>query len=124
MVIAAATHEDMMITRDDLLVANNMLSDLELDMPQVFARIGRTENALYAERFLSHLRRVGAISYADAHKFIYSHFPDARDMEGIMTGIIRAGFVELVNQGGTPWLFWKGKDIAGSISPNPPGTKH
>ena len=91
MVISASRDDSLIITADDLQLANAMLEDLEQDMNKVFSRIGRSENSLHAERFIDFVNRKGSISYAEAYKMIHIHFPDFRDFEGILTGAVRSG---------------------------------
>ena len=91
MVISASRDDSLIITAEDLQLANAMLEDLEQDMNKVFSRIGRTENSLHAERFIDFVNRKGSISYAEAYKMIHIHFPDFRDFEGILTGAVRSG---------------------------------
>ena len=91
MVISASRDDSLIITAEDLQLANAMLEDLEQDMNKVFSRIGRSENSLHAERFIDFVNRKGSISYAEAYKMIHIHFPDFRDFEGILTGAVRSG---------------------------------
>jgi len=65
-------------------------------MRKVFDRIGKTEQALNAERFISIVSRHDGISYEDAYKTVHSSFPDMRDFEGIFNGAIRSGQIALV----------------------------
>jgi len=97
MVISASRSSDRIITVEDLQLANNMLLDLEADMPKVFSRIGRTEDSMQAERFIEYVIRKGSVSYEEAYRMIHLYFPDHRDFEGILTGAIRSGQIELVS---------------------------
>ena len=78
------------------IIANTMLLDIEKDMGRVFSRMGRTEDSMQAERFVDFVRRKGTIPYADAYKMIHIYFPDFRDFEGILTGAIRSGQIEII----------------------------
>lgn len=97
MVISASRSSDRVITAEDLQLANNMLLDLEADMPKVFSRIGRTEDSMQAERFIEYVIRKGSVSYEEAYRMIHLYFPDHRDFEGILSGAIRSGQIELVS---------------------------
>ncbi len=97
MVISASRSSDRIITAEDLQLANNMLLDLEADMPKVFSRIGRTEDSMQAERFIEYVIRKGSVSYEEAYRMIHLYFPDHRDFEGILSGAIRSGQIELVS---------------------------
>jgi len=95
MVLSASRGDSLIITAEDLQLANTMLEDLEKDMHRVFNRIGRTEDSMQAERFIDFIQRKGTLPYADAYKMIHTHFPDFRDFEGILEGAIRSGQVRL-----------------------------
>lgn len=91
MVWAAAQRDSLIITAEDLQLANTMLEDLETDMPKVFSRIGRSEESLQSERFIAFVEKKGAIPYEEAYRTIHAYFPDFRDFEGILNGAVRSG---------------------------------
>lgn len=97
MVLAASESDQLVLTADHLALADTLVTELEADMPKVFSKIGRSEASVQAERLLEYLRRRGAegVSYEGAYRFIHAYFPDAQDFEGILTGLIRAGLVDL-----------------------------
>lgn len=95
MVLAAAQSDELTLSAEVLAAANVMISDIELDMPQVFARIGKSEAALQAERLVSHIKGRGGCSYEEAFRFIHSHFPGQKDMEDVVSGAVRAGLLQL-----------------------------
>jgi len=97
MVLSASRGDSLVITAEDLQLANQMLEDLEADMHRVFSRIGRTEDSMQAERFIDFVRRKGTITYHDAYKMIHVYFPDFRDFEGILQGAINSGQIQIVN---------------------------
>ena len=97
MVLSASRSDSLVITEDDLQLANTMLEDLEKDMHRVFSRIGRTEDSMQAERFIEFVRRKGTIPYAEAYKMIHVYFPDFHDFEGILTGAIQSGQLEILS---------------------------
>lgn len=104
MVLAAAQRDQLVIEPGDLQIANEMVTDLEADMPLVFAKIGRTEQALHVERFIAHVQRLGAIPYGDAFKFLHMHFPSGYELENVISGVIKSGFMILDPNGGQPLL--------------------
>lgn len=95
MVIAAAKRDGLVITQEDLELANIMVTDLEKDMPQVFAKIGRSEESNQVERFVEEVNRRGAIYYDDAMRMLHTFFPKASDIEGVLAGMTRAGYIRL-----------------------------
>ena len=96
MILSASRSPSLVITEEDLQLANAMLLDIENDMHFVFSRIGRTEDSMQAERFIDFVRRKGSIPYADAYKMIHIYFPDFRDFEGILSGAIQSGQLRIV----------------------------
>lgn len=101
MVLVAARSDELVIHRHDLELADQMLTTIEADMPKVFSKIGRTEQSLHAERFISIITRKGKVYYDDAYKVIHAHFPDFRDFEGVLNGAIRSGQLAIGTETGT-----------------------
>ena len=97
MVLSASRGSSLVITEEDLQLANTMLEDIENDMHRVFSRIGRTEDSMQAERFIDFVRRKGCIPYHEAYKMIHIYFPDFRDFEGILSGAIQSGQISIIN---------------------------
>lgn len=96
MVLSASRSDSLVITEEDLQLANTMLEDLEVDMHRVFSRIGRTEDSMQAERFIEFVRRKGIVGYHEAYKMIHIYFPDFRDFEGILSGAVNSGQVQII----------------------------
>lgn len=103
-VIAASQRDELVITKEDLQLADTMLKTVEKDLEKVFSRIGRSEDSLQAERFIQFIQRRGSVTYQEAYRLIHSYFPDFRDFEGIVSGAIRSGFVRLEQRGSEFWL--------------------
>jgi len=95
MILSISERDNLIITRDNLELAETMLRDLENDMPKVFSRIGRSEVSLQTERFIDFLKRNKEVEYGKAYMMIHNHFPDFRDFEGILMGAVRSGQVKL-----------------------------
>lgn len=101
MVLAVSERDERVITLEDLVAADIMVTDLEADMPQVFAKIGKTTDSLQADRFINFVRRKSVVSYEEAYRYIHTYFPDVTDFEGIVAGAIRAGYMKLEVHMGT-----------------------
>lgn len=99
MIIAAATRDEMRIEAQDLALANKMVSDLEEDMQKVFAKIGRTQESIQAEKFIKYIATHGPLSFEDAYRYIHLHFPDMKDFEGILQGALRSGQIKMESKG-------------------------
>jgi hypothetical protein len=93
MILAAAQRDDLIILPEDLALANTMISDLETDMPKVYAKIGRSEDSIHAERFVKFVQANSPIKYEKAYRYIHTNFPDMKDFEGILAGAVRAGYI-------------------------------
>ncbi len=96
MVLSASRNDSLVITVEDLQLANTMLEDIETDMNRVFSRMGRSEDSMQAERFIEFVKRKGSIPYSEAYKMIHVYFPDFRDFEGILAGAIQSGQIRIV----------------------------
>jgi hypothetical protein len=99
MVLAASQRDELILLEEDLALANQMVTELELDMPKVFSRIGRTEESIQAERFIKFVQARGRVPYEVAYRHVHSAFPKLRDFEGILSGAIRSGAIIQVQEG-------------------------
>jgi Protein of unknown function (DUF3987) len=108
MVIAASQRDDLVISVEDLALANTMLTSTEKDINKVFARIGKSEESLHAEQFIQLVQKRGAVSYTEAYATIHAYFPNFKDFEGIVAGAIRAGFVTMQQKGNDFWFVYSG----------------
>jgi hypothetical protein len=104
MVLSASQRDQLVIEAGDLQIANEMVSDLEADMPHVFSKVGRTESALHVERFIAHVQRNGAIPYTEAFKYLHMHFPSGYELENVIAGVIKSGFMVIDPNDGKPLL--------------------
>lgn len=95
MVLAASESDVMVVDERHLSLANVMVSDLELDMPKVFAKIGRTEDSIQAEKFIDFVVKNSPVTYQQAYQFVHRAFPYTKDFEGIVAGAIGAGLIKM-----------------------------
>lgn len=105
MVLAAAESNKLQITAEHLAVADQMVSDLEPDMQYVFSKIGKTEDAVYAERLIWYVAKRGGCPYAEAYRYVHAYFPKMQDFEAVITGAVRSGYLKLKQQGNEMWLY-------------------
>lgn len=110
MVLSVSRGDSLVIERDDLILADVMLTKTEAGFKNVFSRIGRTEESLHVERLCTYLQRKGerGAKYQDAYLSIHAHFPDFKDFEGVLTGLIRSDQVGMRQEGANMVLYWKG----------------
>lgn len=99
MVLAAAETDSLWITAEHLAIANQMVTDLEPDMQQVFSRIGKSADALGADRLLAFIRRQGRVSAEQAQVFGQQAFPSNREYTDILASFIRSGQVRMIQEG-------------------------
>jgi hypothetical protein len=106
MVLSAASGDSLTITAEHLAIAHSMVTDLEPDMAKVFAKIGKTDTAIYAERLLGYVasRPTGGCSLMEAYKYIHQYFPSMRDFEDVLAGLIRAGYLLTRQENAQIWL--------------------
>jgi hypothetical protein len=95
MVLAASQRDELVITKEDLVTSNAMITDLEPDMARVFEKIGLTEESRQTERFIKYVQSNGAVRYEEAYRYVHSHFTNLKDFENIVAGALRAGYIEL-----------------------------
>lgn len=95
MILAISRSDDLVIGLEDLVLADRMLAQTEEHLDKVFSRIGRSEESLQAERFVMFVKKHGKVPYPKAYQYIYTHFPDFKDFEGMLTGAIRSGQIAM-----------------------------
>lgn len=93
MVLSAAYKDELKIRLEDLQLADAMLTAIEGSLDKVFAQIGRTEQSVNAEKFITLIAKRGAVGvkYEEAYRLVHTYFPDASDYEGILAGAMRSG---------------------------------
>lgn len=99
MVLAAAQREELVITRQDLMSANEMVTALEREMPKVFANIGQTEEAQHSEQLIACILRRKSIEYEALFREMFRILPTSKAFEDALNGAVKAGFVSLVRRG-------------------------
>lgn len=97
MILSASSRSDQIISEEELYLANTMVTDLEKDMPRVFEKIGKSDQSVQVDRFLHFCRQKGILTYEEAYKNLHTHFPDGKESDSIMQGVIKAGFLRLKN---------------------------
>jgi hypothetical protein len=95
MVLAASRSDKLIISVEDLQLANEMVTDLESDMPNVFAKIGRSDVSLQAERLLTFIARKGYVTKTEAYRYTHAYFPSAKEFDDVVDGLIRSGQIRV-----------------------------
>jgi len=104
MILSASKGDSMEITYDTFRLAETMMADLEPDMQKVFAKIGRTDTSLQAEKLLGLIGKNGGMTYELAYRQVHTFFPTFSDFEGVLTGLIRSGQVTMSQTDKGFWL--------------------
>jgi hypothetical protein len=105
MILAAAESSRLVITAEHLALADRMVSDLEPDMQMVFSKIGKSDEAVYAERLIWYVEKRQGCAYAEAYRFVHAHFPKLQDFESVIQGALRSNYLVLKQKGSEMWLF-------------------
>jgi hypothetical protein len=103
MILAASVRDELIITKEDLQAAHDMVTTLESQMPKVFDKIGMKGEAVHMERILRAVVVRGAMPYADIFKMFGRQFPRAGDMEEILKGIVTSGQLRIEQRDGQVW---------------------
>lgn len=93
MILSVAAGDSLEITAHNLQLAEIMLKQTEKDAQKVFGRIGQTPQASNANRLVEFVKRYGEVPYATAYRYVIPYFPDAREFEGILAGLMKAGIL-------------------------------
>lgn len=104
MVLSAARCDDLIIELEDLQLAVTMLDSVEPDLRKVFSRIGRSDESLHADQFISFIRQKKRVEYSEAYQQIHLFFPNFKDFEGIVAGAVKSGQIILFEEGGKFWF--------------------
>jgi hypothetical protein len=108
MIFSVSRGDSLQITAEDFGMAEQMLQSIEIDLAKVFAKVGKSEEAIQAEKLLDFVKRVGEAPYDACYRVLHSAFPDARDFEGIVSGSIKAGYCIMTQKGGVIHLKYIG----------------
>lgn len=114
MVLAASSHDRLVLTQEELSVANDMVTDLEADMPLVFGKIGRSDISMQADRFLNFIVKKGRVKVEEAYRFIHAYFPSSKEFEDMLIGLIKSGLIKMVSDSAGQWL------VAVQLASDPP----
>lgn len=120
MVLAASQRDQLVILDSDLSLANTMVTDLEKDMPKVFARIGRSEESIHAERFIQYIQRRKVVPYEEAYRHVHLAFPGMKSFEDVVAGAIRSGYVKMTPTHPEEYQFDKRQYVFETIPGKPP----
>jgi hypothetical protein len=101
LILSVSRGDSKVVELEDVVLANTMLESTEEGLDKVFSRIGRSEESLQAERFITFVKRYGKVSYTKAYAHIHTYFPDFRNFEGMLAGCVKSGQIRVVYEGNT-----------------------
>lgn len=97
MVLTASKTDLQIIQKEDMELANILLTDNEDDMVKVFSKIGQSKESVGASRFIQFIKQHGpaGVQYAEALQYVHTVFPNFHDFEMILAGAIKANYIRL-----------------------------
>lgn len=108
MVMAASKRDEMIITLNDMRMAEVMLNATEENTHKVFSKVGKTEESIQSDRILDIIATKGEITYKELFRLSQAYFPNARDFTGVYDTFVRAGQVALVPTTAGPMIKYIG----------------
>jgi hypothetical protein len=104
MILAAAQRDDLVITKDDLVEAEQILSTTELSMIRVFESVGVVDEAKHLAEVVAFVRAFGWITYKDLY-FNHCHsIMQEKDFKAAVRHAIDGDLVEVTSQNGIAGL--------------------
>ena len=110
LVMAASKRDELIITKDDLSLAETMLNQTEDEFQKVFSRVGRSEEAQHADELLAYLKARKEMPYRDLVRAASAHFPSANDLANIIKVFTDSGYMKMGPGPGGTWVTWCGDD--------------
>lgn len=95
MILSASRGDSQVIELEDLVLADKMLVATETHLDKVFSKIGKSDQANNADKFLAYVKFHSPIPYEQAYRHVHQYFPDFKDFEGIVAGAIRSGQIKV-----------------------------
>lgn len=94
-ILSISESDSLEIHSNHFQLAEVMLKQTEKDVQKVFGRVGQTPQAANANRLIEFVKRYKEVPYAQAYRYVIPFFPDAREFEGILKGLVESGILKL-----------------------------
>jgi hypothetical protein len=65
-------------------------------MPEVFSKIGRSQQSVQAEKFIKFVLKRKQVSYAEAYQHVHMYFPKAGDFEQMVKGVLMSKLLDMI----------------------------
>lgn len=93
MVLSAAKSNSMIITRADLIEAERLVGELEVNMPFLFDQMGKSKEATQTERIVEFIRTKPGATLKECYHYVHKDFPRLQDFEAVMKGLTKSGHI-------------------------------
>ena len=103
-VLSASRRDDLVITEDELGLADTMLQGIEADIPTVFDKIGRAAGSNNSDRFLKYIEARNAVPMQEAIRYIKGYFPQIRVFTGMIQLLSAAGQLKIDHRIDGQWV--------------------
>lgn len=96
MCLAVSQGNELVISRQTLERATQLLDQLEKSMPMVYSQIGMSPEAKAANDALAFIDRYdGEVPYVLLYRYMHKIFPDPQKFDSILEGLIDAGLIRI-----------------------------
>jgi hypothetical protein len=109
MVLTASRSNSLIIERDMLEAAVEIVTALEGDMPQVFSNIGRSDTTRLADTIIRFVHNHGGMEKIELYRHVFKQVP-FKDFQEVIEAGVNAGYLKLVAQGGKIFVFPDGQE--------------
>jgi len=103
MVLAASGSNELYITEAHLKEANDITTSIEVDMPKVFANIGNTEITRISAEVIALIQAHRKMTSQEVYRKFFDRI-SITDFELVIQGVIKVGYVKMVQEGGQVML--------------------
>jgi hypothetical protein len=117
MVLAAAKRNELVIEAEDLMEANTLITDLEVDMQHVFSSIGVSHSARVSSELLALIRNAGSISLQKLWQLCFATMA-SKDFTEAVKASVEAGYVKVTHSGQDRILNYCGPKVISPVLQN------
>ena len=104
MILAASQRDDLLITREDLIEADQILQTIEVSMVKVFESVGVVDEAKHLAEVVAFVRAYGFITYRDLYYNNCHNIMMEKDFRAAVRHAIDGDLIESVQQNGVTGL--------------------
>lgn len=95
MCLSASARDELVLDASVLALAEKFITELEGDMPQVFARVGQNEEGAHSMRLLQFIRKHHKMPVLEAYRYMHRFFPKFEEFQKILLSLVEAKYVKL-----------------------------